>query len=345
MNQDNALNLLLNALHNEREPSLWVADEHVATAQHIPVNPVVEVISNRFDVAADLTKRGWSCRFSDLDFSHIEDNSLTTLYFRLAKEKPLVNHLINQASRVLKTGGQLIMSGEKQQGIKTYAKKAGLCLAGKSEIKKQGRYYLASITRSPQPAAPLDDSDYHQLRTTQHYNGIDIASKPGQFGWNKLDSGSALLAEQLKQLQIENPDTILDLGCGYGFLSLAAHQQWPDATITATDNNAAALISCQQNLTQQAIRGEVIAANCASGITKKQALILCNPPFHQGFSVESDLTEQFVSTAKRLCKPDGCALFVVNAFIPLERIAKKHFRHQQQLLNNGHFKLFKLYGC
>ena len=343
MNQDNALNLLLNTLHNEREPSLWVADEHAAAAQHIPVNPVVEVISNRVDVTADLIKRGWHCRFSDLDFSHIEDSSLATLYFRLAKEKPLVNHLINQASRVLKTGGRLIMSGEKQQGIKNYAKKAGISLAGKAEIKKQGRDYLATITRGPQPAVPLDDSDYHQLRTTQHYGGIDIVSKPGQFGWNKLDSGSVLLAEQLKQLPIEKPDTILDLGCGYGFLSLAAHQQWPDATITATDNNAAALVSCQQNFTQQSINGEVIAANCASDITKKQALILCNPPFHQGFSVESNLTGQFVSTAKRLCKPSGCALFVVNAFIPLERIAKNHFQHQKLLFNNGYFKLFKLY--
>ncbi len=345
MNQDTALNLLLNTLHNERGPSLWIADEHVATSQQIPANPMVDVISNRFDVADNLKNRGWRCRFSDLDFSHIEDNSLTTLYFRLAKEKPLVNHLINQASRVLKTGGRLIISGEKQQGIKTYAKKASLCLAGKAEIKKQGRDYLATIIRSPQPAVPLDDSDYHQLRITQHYDGIDIISKPGQFGWNKLDSGSALLAEQLKQLQIEKPTTILDLGCGYGFLSLAAHQQWPDANITATDNNAAALISCQHNFAQQTITGEVIAANCASSITRKQALILCNPPFHQGFSIESNLTEQFVSTSKRLCTPNGCALFVVNAFIPLERIAKKYFRHQQLLLNNGHFKLFKLYGC
>ncbi len=343
MSQDNALNLLLKILQDEREVSLWVADEHIPDTLSIPLNPVIEVISNRFDVLQSLTLQGWNSRFSDLDFSHLHDESLSTVYFRLAKERAVVNHVINQASRVLKTGGQLIISGGKQQGIKNYAKQAAQCLAGEVKVKKQGNHYLATITRGQRPATLLDDKHYSTLRTTQQYGGINIISKPGQFGWNKLDSGSLLLAEQFKQLEIEAPKTLLDLGCGYGFLSLAAHQQWPDALITATDNNAAALLSCQENFTQQAITGGVIADNCASSITQKQDIILCNPPFHQGFSVDNSLTEQFVTTAKRLCKPTGCALFVVNAFIPLERIAKKQFKQQQLLLNDGHFKLFRLY--
>ncbi|HHJ80677.1 MAG TPA: class I SAM-dependent methyltransferase [Candidatus Tenderia electrophaga] len=342
MSQDNALNLLLALLNSQRQPCLWIADEHVAGMQ-IPVNPVVEVISNRVDVADALSKQGWNSRFSDLDFSHIDDGSLTAVYFRLAKEKALVNHVINQAARILKPGGQLFISGEKQQGIKTYTRKAGQCLAGKAEIKKHANHYLASISRGQQVADWLDDQDYPGLRATLSYEEIKIVSKPGQFGWNKLDKGSVLLAQQFDKIQIDTPSTILDLGCGYGLLSLAAHRQWPAAKISATDNNAAALISCQANFNQQAISGEVVAADCAATIVKQHDLVLCNPPFHQGFAVENQLTEQFISTAKRLCQPAGCALFVVNAFIPLERIAKKYFAQQQLLLNDGHFKLFKLY--
>lgn len=344
MSQDGALNLLLNLLRSEREPCLWIADEHVAGSQQIAVNPAVKVISNRFDVAEALSTQGWNCRFSDLDFSHIDDASLSAVYFRLAKEKPLVNHVINQAARVLKADGRLFISGEKKQGIKTYAKKAGQCLAGDMEIKKHGDHYLASISRSQQASVLLDDQDYPVLRPALHYEDMDVFSKPGQFGWNKLDKGSVLLAQQFAELQIKDPASILDLGCGYGLLSLAAHKQWPAAEITATDNNAAALISCQQNFSQQAIKGDVIAANCASAITKQNDLVLCNPPFHQGFSVESDMTEQFISTAMRLCKPTGCALFVVNAFIPLERVAEKHVKQQQLLVNDGHFKIFRLYN-
>ncbi len=343
MSRDNALTLLLDMLRSEYEPSLWIADEHVAGIQ-IAVNPALEVLSNRFDVAEALSKQGWRSGFSDLDFSHITDGTLTSVYFRLAKEKPMVNHVINQAARVLKTGGRLMISGDKQQGIKTYAKKAGQCLVGQVEIKKHGNHYLASITRSQQPAVLLDEQNYPVLRTALGYKGMGISSKPGQFGWNKLDKGSLLLAQQLNENPINRPGTILDLGCGYGLLSLLAHGWWPDAEITATDNNAAALSSCQQNFTQHGITGSVIADNCASSITKRHDLVLCNPPFHQGFVVEHDLTEQFIATAFRLCKPTGCALFVVNAFIPLERIAKQYFKQQQLLDNDGQFKLFKLHG-
>lgn len=344
MSNDGALNLLLNLLRSERQPCLWIADEHVVGSQQIPLNPAAEVISNRFDVAEALASQGWNCRFSDLDFSHIDDASITSVYFRLAKEKPLVNYVINQAARMLTPGGRLFISGEKKQGIKTYAKKAGQCLAGEVEIKKHGDHYLASISRSQDTAVLLNDNDYPSLRATLSYEAMDIFSKPGQFGWNKLDKGSVLLAQQFDALQINSPATILDLGCGYGLLSLAAHRQWPNAEITATDNNAAALISCQKNFSQHSINGKVIAANCASGITNQHELVLCNPPFHQGFSVESDMTDQFISTAKRLCQPTGCAVFVVNAFIPLERIAEKHFMHQQLLVNDGHFKIFRLYN-
>lgn len=341
MSQDDALNLLLNLLRNEVDPCLWIADEHVAGLQQIPVNPVAEVISNRFDVAESLKAAGWNSQFSDLDFSHINEQSLSAVYFRLAKEKPLVNHVINQATRILKPGGRLIISGDKQQGIKTYTKNAGQCLNGEVKIKKHGKNYLASISRGQLTNEPLDDKNYVKLRNVLQYQTLDIYSKPGQFGWDKLDKGSLLLAQQFAMLQLNSPSTILDLGCGYGLLSSAAHQHWPNAKISATDNNAAALISCQHNFKQQAITGEVIAANCAASIHKQHELILCNPPFHQGFAVENDLTEQFIATAKRLCQPNGSALFVVNAFIPLERIAKKYFTQQQLLVNDGHFKVFR----
>jgi len=342
MSQDNTLTLLLNKIQNETENSLWIADEHAASLEHCRANPLVSVVSNRFDVAENLSKQGWQSHFSDLDFDNIKDASLSRLYFRLSKEKPLAHHIFNQAARLLKPGGELIITGGKQQGIKNYAKNAAQSLAGKAQIKIHGNDYLATITRGKQPASPLDDKNYSSLRVTQHYNGDEVFSKPGQFGWDKLDQGSHLLAEQLKQLAINTPETILDLGCGYGFLSLAAHQQWPAASIDATDNNAAALLSCRENFIRQGIQGEVIAANCAENIHKRYALILCNPPFHQGFAVEQSLTERFIASAKRLCQPNGSALFVVNAFIPLENIACNYFNQVQLLRNDGHFKLFHL---
>ncbi len=342
MSTDHSLQLLLNLIRQEQQPSIWIADEHAASLDNLSSNPQVSVVSNRFDVAETLKKQGWNSQFSDLDFRHFADKSIANIYFRLAKEKPLVNHLFNQAARLLQVGGQLVITGNKQQGIKNYAKNAARCLAGKASIKKYGSEYIAIIHRGADDSSPIDDKNYTELRIAQHYQAIDILSKPGQFGWDKLDQGSLLLADHFKSQPFTVPSTILDLGCGYGFLSLAAHLTWPRAIITATDNNAAALQSCTMNFQQQCINGKVIADNCASNIQEKYDLILCNPPFHQGFSVEQPLTQRFVTSAKRLSHKQSIILFVVNAFIPLEKIAQRAFKQIDTLENNGQFKIIQL---
>ena len=84
---------------------------------------------------------------------------------------------------------------------------------------------------------------------------------------------------------------------------------------------------------------EVRAADCGGGIDERFDLVLCNPPFHQGFGVERDLSERFVAAARRLTANDGMALFVTNAFIPIERIARAHFRDVNRVVENGRFKL------
>ena len=134
---------------------------------------------------------------------------------------------------------------------------------------------------------------------------------------------------------------MLDLGCGYGFLSVNAHQKGVDS-ILATDNNAAAVIACQQNFDRLGIKGAVVADDCAANQDERFDLVLCNPPFHQGFSVEGELTDRFLARAARLTARNGMALFVTNMFIPLERKAKGVFAGVDTFADNGSFKLVRL---
>jgi 16S rRNA (guanine1207-N2)-methyltransferase len=78
-------------------------------------------------------------------------------------------------------------------------------------------------------------------------------------------------------------------------------------------------------------------------------LILCNPPFHQGFSVESALTDKFLNSTQRLLAKKGTAYFVVNAFIPLESKAERVFaKHPSATIavvaNNKQFKVIRITG-
>jgi 16S rRNA (guanine1207-N2)-methyltransferase len=110
----------------------------------------------------------------------------------------------------------------------------------------------------------------------------------------------------------------------------------------AVDNNVTAVEVCRENFKRHAVSGEVMLDDCAAGIDRKVDVVICNPPFHQGFDIDDDLTTRFLEAAKKLLHKDGAAFFVVNSFIPLERKAKRLFSKVSVLDNNKSFKLLIL---
>jgi 16S rRNA (guanine1207-N2)-methyltransferase len=110
----------------------------------------------------------------------------------------------------------------------------------------------------------------------------------------------------------------------------------------ATDNNAAALLAMARNAEYYALPVEVVADDCGGQLAPGFDLILCNPPFHQGFSVDGALTDKFLRQTRRLLSAQGMAVFVVNQFIALERAAQKYFRVIEPAGRNPSFKLIRL---
>ncbi|WP_415905020.1 methyltransferase [Neptuniibacter sp. QD48_55] len=340
---DTAFNLIAPYIQRASGRSLWLADENLLSA-NIPANEAVIAITNRIDLEQHLYRQGWKVFFSDYDLSIIEDNSLDSVIYRVSKEKPVVHHLINEAFRCLKPEGKLYIAGDKGEGIKTYFSKAKK-LFGEGETSKADKntwsVTLTKVNASSEDL--LDAKDFHQLRVTASDETFEYYSKPGVFGWDKIDRGSAYLIEHLDSFLMtlpEPPKNALDLGCGYGYLSLNLSHL--DIPVTATDNNAAALKACERNFNRYPINGKVIPASCAEGITEKFDLILCNPPFHAGFSVDGDLTDRFLKAAHDRLNGRGVACFVTNMHIPLERKAKQFFHQAECIASNGNFKLIRL---
>jgi 16S rRNA (guanine1207-N2)-methyltransferase len=263
-----------------------------------------------------------------------------SLVYRVSKEKALVHHLINQAAMQLPDGAQLWLCGGKQEGILTYIDKATTVFGPlASESKGDGATRLACFRRDTGLSGHLDDRDYGTLRPTVTDNDLSWFSKPGQFGWEKIDAGSRMLVTHLPACAPLG--ATLDLGCGYGYLSLNAAKAGA-SRIVATDNNAAAVASCRHNLAQSGAVAEVIADDCGATLTGPFDTVLCNPPFHQGFSTRGDLTDRFLQAARRLLAPRGQALFVVNQFIPLEQKAQPWFAGINVLERDRSFKVVRL---
>ncbi len=262
--------------------------------------------------------------------------------YRVSKEKPVVHHIINQAGRCLKPGGQLILCGQKTEGAKTYIEKAVSYLGTPQRARKLGSLYVAQIPRANTLGPALDDSDYSTPRPIFDEDGVQFYSKPGLFGWQKRDKGSALLwAQVAPRLQASGAETLLDLGCGYGYLGLMT-RSLPLKRRVLTDNNAAALAMAAYNAEHNNLKAEIVGADCAENITDTFDTVLCNPPFHQGFSVSGDLTDRFLRSARAHLKDTGRAWFVVNRFIPLEQKAGALFSHVDVLADCDGFKVVEL---
>lgn len=332
------------------ENQLWLMDEnHLNTVAANQADRKIQVISNRWDVAEEAKQKGFNTEFSDFDLSQIADNSMDAIFYRISKEKPLVHHLFNQTWRCLKQNGKIYLAGYKNEGIKTYVEKLATIFGDSQKAIKEGALYTAQLTKHRHYLAAdcLDDQDYANLRLMLDNYSQEFFSKPGLFGWNKVDLGSELLVNHLDKLPLAQiaPQNCLDLGCGYGYITLAASKNNNCNSIkswTMTDNNAAAIIAAEKNLLSAGLNGKVIPDNCATSINETFDLILCNPPFHQGFNPDADLTEKFVRETKRLLSKKGIAFFVINQFVPLETKAENYFSRIQLLRKEAGFKLISL---
>lgn len=339
-------NLVLAALQ-QLEPALLVADENCRDLPFGNLPKTVKVLTNRFDIAQIASSAGLNTQFSDFDFSPYRDSPPQRVVYHVSKEKAVVHHIANQATELLLPGGELQLIGTKQQGIKTFAKTLAGRLGGTGTSHKNGNNYSVTIVRGTTTGSRLEDADYNRLRPILELDQKPVFSKPGTFGWDKVDQGSQLLADYLEEfLGAIAGNRLLDLGCGYGFLSLQA-QSVGNRTdrafdIVATDNCAAALLACEKNFKAHQITGKVIASDAGVQIEGRYDAILCNPPFHLGFKTDSSLTVTFLKGTRALLERKGKALFVVNQFVPLESLAKPLFSTVSTIHKGGSFKLVTL---
>ncbi len=332
---------LLNS--NGDKTALWLLDENISEQDVATITPTasLQAVTNRYDVYLALQSNGFNAVLSDYDFSALALESFDVIYYRISKEKAVVHHIINAAVCYLKPSGQLCLAGYKNEGIKTYTDKAA-ALLGNSAEKRRGAQstQLAILTRGNTSDSFLDDKNYTEFAAVVD-GDISLVTKPGIFGWNKIDQGSAFLIETLAANVPGSPERVIDLGCGYGYLSVMASQIFPGEFL-ATDNNITAINACKHNFSKHNIQGEVLVDNCADTVTKKADLIICNPPFHQGFDIEGDLTVRFLRACRRLLNAGGVGLFVVNGFIPLEKKAKSLFSRVDVVASNRSFKVVLL---
>jgi 16S rRNA G1207 methylase RsmC len=119
----------------------------------------------------------------------------------------------------------------------------------------------------------------------------------GVFAYGKLDRGSQLLAEAL---ELENADSFLDLGCGYGFIGVYARISVKN--VTMLDSNERAVRIAKKNCKINKMKCTVLKSDSFSKIKdSKFDIIATNPPNHAG----KKLIFSWIEQAKKHLNKNG----------------------------------------
>ena len=205
--------------------------------------------------------------------------------------------------------------------------------AAYSRIWKKARFYSGKTKGS----AGLSPQETIILK----WEDLNITALPGVFSQSRIDPGTQFLLEHFPR--VNAPEKIIDPGCGAGVLALAAALNWPEASITATDDSAIAVestrISAEANGFGQRI--ETIHTDILKGIENESAdLVICNPPFHQQqrVSVESGLG--FLRESARVLKKGGQLFIVANRHLGYQSELERLFEGAITIAQNKQYHIF-----
>ena len=171
--------------------------------------------------------------------------------------------------------------------------------------------------------------------------GIYLKNHANVFSKNKLDYASLLLLEQFKQLPAAKH--IVDLGCGNGVLGIMAQRQLPTSKVSFIDESYMAVASAKLNYENIHKGNDTARFIVGDGLSQLPVgevdLILCNPPFHQQYSIgDQTAWRMFTHSFKRL--EVGGELWVVgNRHLQYTNKLKKIFGNSRVLAANKKFQV------
>lgn len=129
---------------------------------------------------------------------------------------------------------------------------------------------------------------------------LDFEVDHGIFARKGLDRGTELLIENTV---FEPRDRVLEVGCGWGAIAVAAAKSVPQGTVVLTDVNRRALHLARRNLERNGVtNAEARAGSLFEPVAGERFdLIVTNPPYRAG----RPLIERLLDEAPTHLRPQG----------------------------------------
>jgi 16S rRNA (guanine1207-N2)-methyltransferase len=133
---------------------------------------------------------------------------------------------------------------------------------------------------------------------------------------------------------------VLDVGCGYGVIGMQSAKLGA-AAVEMTDVSFLALECAQRGVAANGLGAvcRVFASDLYSDIDEhaRYDLILSNPPFHAGHSIDTTAAEALISGARARLAKAGVLRIVANRFLAYNKLMQKVFGKVDVLKQDGKY--------
>jgi len=274
----------------------------------------------------------------------------------IPKGRRYTRSLLLTAWQSLVTGGKLLLSGPTRKGAKAVIKDAERLFGNAFVLGYRNHHRVAVSEKLDSLPEPLPDAfqsigiapgTSRFIELTLPQKTLTFETHPGIFSWKAVDEGTCFLIENL---EINNNETVWDVGCGYGILGLSAAVKGA-SLVLMTDVNLIAIDYAVKNIIRNHLDDRVIAVPSIGldhpsvlSSSPRYDLVISNPAFHQGRDIDKSMTENLFSTAPAVLKPHGRMVIVSNRFLNYKKDLIKYFQTVTTIAENRKYHVIQAHN-
>jgi 16S rRNA (guanine1207-N2)-methyltransferase len=241
-------------------------------------------------------------------------------------------HTLALALRALKPGGRLDVMAAKDKGGSRLKKE--LQAFGVEVGESAKAHHRRCVVIRPETLTGVEAAV--AAGAPRRVEGLEAWSQPGVFAWDRVDPGSALLAQTLPALKGAGAD----LGCGHGALATVALRAPAVTALRLVDLDRRAVEAARKNVEDLRATFEWADARTLDE-TGDLDFVISNPPFHDGGAEDKRLGQAFIRKAAGLLKKGGALWLVANRHLPYEAEINAAFKRMRMVADKGGYKVFE----